>query len=67
MAATKQQNIFSLIKEDAQGVGNDKTRIISRGVKALFGAIYYDLGIDWVKKLMQEWDLLIKGAGNLWR
>lgn len=41
-------------------MGHDKTRLIARAVKAIFGAIYYDEGFEWVQIMMCNWGLTIK-------
>ncbi|TGO11803.1 hypothetical protein BTUL_0101g00240 [Botrytis tulipae] len=58
------RNIIELVKEDTR---EDTTRIISRAVKAVIGAVYLDGGIESAKKIMENLQMGIKlppGSGR---
>lgn len=57
---SKKHNLLALLKEDVKSVGHDKTRLIARAIKAIFGAIYYDQGYEWVGKIMVQCKLTIE-------
>ncbi|TEY40048.1 hypothetical protein BOTCAL_0439g00060 [Botryotinia calthae] len=51
------RNIMELVKEDTR---EDNTRVISRAVKAVIGAVYLDGGIESAKKIMENLQMGIK-------
>ncbi|KAK6613303.1 hypothetical protein H4I95_01647 [Botrytis cinerea] len=51
------RNIIELVKEDTR---EDNTRIISRAVRAVIGAVYLDGGIESAKKIMENLQMGIK-------
>ncbi|TGO30626.1 hypothetical protein BPAE_0004g00840 [Botrytis paeoniae] len=51
------RNIIELVKEDTR---EDNTRVISRAVKAVIGAVYLDGGIESAKKIMENLQMGIK-------
>jgi dsRNA-specific ribonuclease len=58
LRASKKHNIFSLLKEDAQG--EDPSRTIARAIKAIIGAVYYDGGLQAAQRVMSGMDLILK-------
>ncbi|KAJ8066249.1 hypothetical protein OCU04_005331 [Sclerotinia nivalis] len=51
------RNIIELVKEDSR---EDSTRVISRAVKAVIGAVYLDGGVESAKKVMENLQMGIK-------
>ncbi|KAF7960838.1 hypothetical protein EAE96_000510 [Botrytis aclada] len=51
------RNIIELVKEDTR---EDNSRVISRAVKAVIGAVYLDGGIESVKRIMENLQMGIK-------
>ncbi|KAF7938836.1 uncharacterized protein EAE98_001174 [Botrytis deweyae] len=51
------RNIIELVKEDTR---EDNTRVVSRAVKAVIGAVYLDGGIESAKKIMENLQMGIK-------
>jgi dsRNA-specific ribonuclease len=55
---SKRKNIFSAVKDDASR--EDPSRTAARAMRAVIGAIYYDGGIQAVRRVMAELGLIIK-------
>lgn len=58
LRATKRKNLFHIVKDDASR--EDPIRTAARAMRAIIGAIYYDGGIQAVRRVMAELRLIIK-------
>lgn len=47
-----------MLKEDVQS--EDQTRTVARAMRAIIGAVYYDGGMDGVRRVMEGLGLLVK-------
>ena len=57
---SQSRNAWELIKADAKNVGKDSGRTTASGIRAIIGAVYFDGGLDAVKRVMAHLGLIIK-------
>ncbi|KAH8813122.1 ribonuclease III domain-containing protein [Xylogone sp. PMI_703] len=55
---SKRRNILALLKEDVQT--EDRSRTVARAMRAIIGAVFYDGGLEAVRKVMGILDLSFK-------
>ncbi|RFU28204.1 hypothetical protein B7463_g8137, partial [Scytalidium lignicola] len=55
---SKRRNILALLKDDVQA--EDKSRTVARAMRAIIGAVFYDGGLEAVRKVMGKLDLTFK-------